>query len=87
MTTRVNYDTPQPMPRKMRPAYTCPQMTAAQQRAHEQTVAILRTHCDAAEAHLARRDVAAIEVGERVCPCGIVERDCQCTLWRSRLTP
>lgn len=59
-----------------------PQLTAAQQRAHEATVAILRRHCDEAEAHLRARAAQAgsLEL-DVLCPCGIRAADCRCPLW------
>lgn len=62
-----------------------PQLTAAQQRAHDATVAILRRHCDEAEAHLRARAAEARDKARDVlCPCGIAERDCQCPLRQGR---
>lgn len=60
-----------------------PQMTAAQRRAQDATVAILRRYADAAEAYLAAHPDRA-EPGERLCPCGIETRACQCPLRTTR---
>ena len=58
------------------------QLTAAQQRAHEATVAILRRHCDEAEAHLRARAAHAGSLAlDVLCPCGIRAADCRCPLW------
>lgn len=61
-----------------------PQLTAAQQRAHDATVAILRRYCDDAEAHLRARAADALDALDALCPCGIAERDCQCPLRQGR---
>lgn len=59
-----------------------PQLTAAQQRAHDATVAILRRHCDEAEAHLrARTSDARDQARDALCPCGIAAAQCRCPLW------
>lgn len=59
-----------------------PQLTPAQQRAQDATVAILRHYADAAEHYLAahpeRADPAAAH--ERLCSCGIALRECRCPL-------
>lgn len=60
-----------------------PKMTAAQRRAQDATVAILRRYADAAEAYIAEHP-ERIEAGERLCPCGIVTRHCQCPLRTTR---
>lgn len=58
-------------------------MTPAQQRAQDATAAILRRHCDDAEAHLrALADKYGQAALDRLCPCGIAEVDCQCPLRR-----
>lgn len=58
-------------------------ITAAQQRAQHATAAILRRHCDDAEAHLrALADKYGQAALDRLCPCGIAEVDCQCPLRR-----
>jgi len=58
-----------------------PQLTAAQQRAHDATVSILLRYCDEAEAHLRARVADASDKSrDTLCPCGIRERDCQCPL-------
>ena len=62
-----------------------PQLTAAQQRAHDATVSILRRYCDEAEAHLRARTADALgHARDTLCPCGIAERDCQCPLRQGR---
>ena len=62
-----------------------PQLTAAQQRAHDATVAILRRHCDEAEAHLRARAAEARDKARDVlCPCGIAMRDCRCPLQQAK---
>ena len=63
-----------------------PQMTAAQRRAQDATVAILRRYADAAEAYLAARPERAepAVAGESLCPCGIETRACQCPLRTTR---
>lgn len=62
-----------------------PQMTPTQSRAQDATAAILRRYADEAEAYLAARAAQAEErATDRLCPCGIAERDCQCPLRQGR---
>lgn len=60
-----------------------PVMTAAQQRAQDATVAILRRYVSEAEAYLAEHSERA-EAGERLCGCGIETRNCRCPLRTTR---
>ena len=82
----VDYATPKRPPRRLATPELRPQMTAAQRRAQDATVTILRRYADAAEAYLAahpeRGDLAV--AGEQLCPCGIVTRDCRCPLRAKR---
>lgn len=70
-------------PRRLAAPELRPQMTAAQRRAQDATVAILRRYADAAEAYLAAHPQRA-EPGEQLCPCGIVTRACRCPLRTTR---
>lgn len=82
----VDYSTPARKPRTLAEPRRHAEMTPAQKRANEATKAILRRYCDEAEAHLRERAARAQESagGERLCPCGIAERDCQCPLRQGR---
>jgi len=59
-----------------------PQMTAAQQRAQDASVRNLERVMREAEAYLDARADAADAARERLCPCGIALRACQCPLRR-----
>lgn len=73
---------PRPAPRPRAPSLA-PQMSQAQRRAQDATVAILRRYASEAEAYLAMHPQDQ-EAGERLCPCGIVERQCACPIRRAR---
>lgn len=62
-------------------------MTPAEARAQDATVVILRRHCDEAEAHLrALADRCGQAALDRLCPCGIALRACQCPLRQAKST-
>lgn len=62
-----------------------PQMSGAQQRAQDESVRRLKAIMAAAERYCAEHP-ERIEPGarERVCPCGVVLRQCLCEIQRSR---
>lgn len=56
-----------------------PAVSAAQQRAQDAPVAILRRHCDETDAHLRARTAEAESAAQdKLCPCGIAVGACLC---------
>lgn len=60
------------------------QMTPAQQRAQDASVRNLEHIMREAEAYLSARTDAADADRERLCPCGIALRSCQCPLRQAK---